>query len=112
MKTTLCLTLTLLTFITLTFIPNSSAQDTSPEYVVRVIYFLPNDRESDPDIDTKLDRSIKKLQQFYGNQMEVHGFKRKTFRFEADDAGNVVVHHINGNSTKHIIRTHQPALGL
>ena len=87
MKTILFFTLTLLTFVTLAFVPNSFAQDDSPEYVVRVIYFLPNDRQPDPDIDTKLDKLIKGVQQFYADQMEVHGFKRKTFRFEADDAG-------------------------
>ncbi len=97
MKTILYFILTLLTFVTLAFVPNSFAQDASPEYVIRVIYFLPNDREPDPDIDTKLDKLIKDVQQFYADQMEVHGFKRKTFRFEADNAGNVVVHHVNGN---------------
>ena len=94
MKTTLCFTL--LTFVTLTFVPNSYAQDTSPEYVMRLIYFLPNDRQADPDIDTKLDTLIKDTQKFYADQMEAHGFGRKTFRFEADDAGDVVVHHVNG----------------
>ncbi len=58
---------------------------------------IPNDREPQPDIDTKLDRLVKELQQFYADQMEFHAFERKTFRFEADDAGNVIVHHVNGN---------------
>ena len=97
MKTILCFTLTLLTFITLTFIPNSFAQDASPEYVVRVLYFIPNDREPDPDIDTKLNTLIKDAQMYFADVMEHHGFERKTFRFEADDVGNVVVHHVNGN---------------
>ena len=97
MKITLYLTLTLLTFVTLMFVPNSFAQGNSPEYVVRVIYFIPNDRQSDPDIDRKLDTLVKDMQKFYADQMEAHGFERKTFRFEADDVGNVVVHHVNGN---------------
>ena len=59
MKTTLCFTLTLLTFVVLTFVPNSFAQETSPEYVVRVIYFLPNDRQPQPDMDTRLETTIK-----------------------------------------------------
>ena len=96
MKTTLCLTLTLLTFVTLAFVPNSFAQVASPEYVVRVIYFIPNDREPDPDMDTKLDTLIKDVHKFYADQMEAHGFGRKTFRFEADENGNVVVHHVYG----------------
>ena len=97
MKTTLCFTLILLTFVTIAFVPNSFAQDTDPEYVVRVIYFVPNDREPDPTMNEKLDTLIKDIQKFYADQMEAHGFERKTFRFEADDAGDVIVHHVNGN---------------
>ena len=97
MKTTLCFTLTLLIFVTLTFVPNSFAQDDSPEYIVRAIYFIPKDREPDPDMDTKLDSVIKDVQKFYADQMEAHGFERKTFRFETDDDGNAKVHHVNGN---------------
>ena len=96
MKTTLCFTLTLLTFAVLTFVPNGFAQNESLEYVVRVIYFIPNDRQPDPDMDTKLDTLIKDAQKFYADQMEAHGFERKTFRLELDDDGNVVVHHVNG----------------
>ena len=96
MKTTPCFVFSLLTLVTLTFMPHSFAQNTNPEYVVRVIYFIPNDREPQPNIDTKLDAIIKEGQQFYANHMEAHGFGRKTFRFEADDTGNVVVHHVNG----------------
>ena len=45
MKTALCFTLTLLIFVTIAFVPNNFAQDTDPKYVVRVIYFVPNDRQ-------------------------------------------------------------------
>ena len=95
MKTTLYFTLTLLTFVTFAFVPNSLAQDASPEYVARVIYFVPNDREPDPNMDEKLDIQMKDAQQFYADQMEVHGFGRKTFRLETDD-GNAKVHQVNG----------------
>jgi Leucine-rich repeat (LRR) protein len=77
-------------------VPNSFAQDASPEYVVRVIYVVPNDREPDPDIDRKLDTLMKEAQQFYADLMEFHGFSRKTFRLETNATGNVMVHHVNG----------------
>ena len=96
MKTIPCLTLTLFTFVMLAIVPNSFAQDDSPEYVVRVIYFIPNDRQPEPDIDTKLDKLIKDAQKFYAGQMEAHGFENKTFRFEKDDDGNAKVHHVTG----------------
>ncbi len=96
MKTTLCSIITLLTFVTLVFVPITFAQDDSPEYVVRTIYVVPNDREPDPDIDTKLDALMKKSQKFFADLMEFHGFGRKTFRLETDATGNVIVHHVNG----------------
>ena len=96
MKKTLSFILTLLTFVTSAFVTNSFAQDASPEYVVRVIYFVPNDRQPKPDIDKMLDTQIKEAQRFFADQLEAHGFDRKTFRIETDGAGNAIVHHVNG----------------
>ncbi len=96
MKTTLCYTLTLLTFAMLTFVSSSFAQDTAPEYVVRVVYFVPKDREPDPNMDTKLDTMIKDVRKFYADEMERHGFGKKTFKFESKKNGNVKVHHVKG----------------
>ena len=100
MKTTPCLTLTLLTFVTLALTPNSFAQaENSPEHVVQVIYFVPSDRTPQSDIDAKLDPPIKEVQQFYAEHMENHEFGRKTFRLETDATGDVVVYHVNGRFT-------------
>ncbi len=96
MKTTLCFTLTLLTFVTLAFVPSSFAQDDSPEYIVRVIYFLPKDQQPLPNIDKKLDELIKHVQKLFADNMEVDGFGRKTFRIETDKNGKVIVHHVKG----------------
>ena len=64
--------------------------------MVRLIYFLPINRRAQHDIDTKLDTLIKDVQQFYAEQMQHHGFSRKTFTFETDATGKAVVHHVNG----------------
>ena len=64
--------------------------------IVRIVYFLPSDRPPQPDIEEKLDRLIKDVQTFYAEQMEAHGFGRKTFQIETDATGKVVVHHIKG----------------
>ena len=64
--------------------------------IVQLIYFLPRDRQPQPGIDPQLDILIKDAQQFYAEQMESHGFGRKTFRTETDRSGNAVVHHIEG----------------
>ena len=63
---------------------------------VRLIYFLPSDRPSQPDIDAKLDQLIKNVQQIYASQMEYHGFGRKTFKFETDATEKAMVHHVKG----------------
>ena len=120
MKAKLWLILTLLTIVTLAFLPTGFADDTVtvafeeeeefeengvPQkpivakdwgYEVRIIYFLPNDLEAPSDIDNELDTLIKNVQNVYAAQLEVHGFERKTFRFEADKDGNAIVHHIKG----------------
>ena len=96
MKTILCFTLTLLTFTMRVFVPNSFAQETSPEYVVRQIYFHPSDRQLHQDIDTTLDALVNEVQQFYANEMERHGFGRKTFRLETDVLGKRVRHYVEG----------------
>ena len=64
--------------------------------VVRLIYFLPRDRRPRPDINAQMDRLIKDIQTFYADEMERHGFGRKTFQFETDADGNAVVYHITG----------------
>ncbi len=87
---------TLITFIILALVPKSFAQNTTPEYVVRTIYFIPNDREANPDIDTQLDTIMKEVQLFYADQMEKHGFGRKTFALETDESGKIVIHSVIG----------------
>ena len=98
MKTTLCFILTLFTFVTLIFLPNSFAQDSHP--IVKLIYFVPRDRQPQPDIDTKFDKLIKDVRRGYQDIMEAHGFGKKTFLFETDGNGNAVVHTVNGQEAE------------
>ena len=62
--------------------------------MVRLIYFLPSDRPAQPGRITALRQLIKDTQEFFADQMEHHGFGRKTFRVETDEAGEVLVHRI------------------
>lgn len=71
--------------------------DTSPK--VRLIYFVPHDRHPQPNIRAKLDKLIKEVQQVYANEMERHGFGKKTFDFEKDENGKAVVYRIDGEFT-------------
>ena len=96
MKTGRYFILSLLILVTLPFVLNSFAQDAAPEYVVRVIYFLPNDRIVRPDIDEKLDKKIKEAQVYFAAQLDAHGFEKKSFSIETDSFGKSVVHHVAG----------------
>ncbi len=90
-----CLFVTIISLLTI-LLP-SFAQESEPEkYIVRLVYFLPNDREPRQDIDAKIDKMLKRVQKFYADQTENYGYDRKTFRFETDADGNAVVHHIVG----------------
>ena len=76
------------------FSPLSFAQDSQP--MVRLIYFLPRDRQPQSQINTKMDRMIKSVQQYYADVMDAHGFGKKTFRIETNATGKAVVHHVKG----------------
>ena len=73
----------------------SFAQDTRP--IVRVIYFVPRDRQSEPDINAKADGVMKQVQQHYTDEMARLGYK-KTIKLEIGANGKVVVHHVKGKS--------------
>ena len=96
MKPTFCFTLTLLILITPTFVVDSYAENVTPQYVVRQIYFYPSDREPSDALEAKIDAMVKDIQQFFADEMVRHGFERKTFKLETDENGNSVKHRIKG----------------
>ena len=87
---------TLFIFLTLIFLTDVFAQGPLAEPSVRLVYFLPNDRPARPDRIEALRQLIKDAQEFYTNEMERHGYGRKTFRVETDKDGRPVVHPVNG----------------
>ena len=76
-------------------------QESVSQNFVRLIYFLPSDRAAQPDVTEKLDQLIKEVQQFYADQMEPHGFGRKTFTFEKNEDGRAKVYLVEGQYTDH-----------
>ena len=64
--------------------------------LVRLVYFLPNDRPVRPERVSALRRMMKEAQQFFADEMERHGFGRKTFTIETGKDGEPVVHRFNG----------------
>ena len=78
--------------------PNSFAQENKPKAnYVKALYFRPNDRPAKKNINDDIDKLMKHAQKFYANNMENHGFGRKTFELETDKNGKTIVHHIIGD---------------
>ena len=64
--------------------------------MVRLVYFLPNGRPARPERVSAFRQLIKDAQDFYADQMESHGFGRKTFTIETGKDGEPVVHRFDG----------------
>ena len=100
MKISILLSILAILSLTLACLPVSFAQNTAPENLVRLIYFLPSDRPARPDRIPALQQLIKDAQEFFTDEMERHGFGRKTFTAETNKTGEPVVHHIDGKFTE------------
>ena len=64
---------------------------------VRLFYLLPNDRPYRAEVVEAMKTGIVEIQTFFAEQMEAHGYGRKTFQFEADDQGDPIVHRVDGD---------------
>ncbi len=73
-----------------------TSYQSTPQDMVRIIYFIPNNRSAQPDMWTKLDRLIRNVQDLYADQMEANGFGRKTFTFETDENAETIVYRVDG----------------
>ena len=86
------------------------------DYTVRVIYFQPTDAPTAAPV-TKIRNAMEYAQKFYADEMQKHGFGRKTFTLERDNAGEIVIHNIKGrhaaqhyfNDTKGTLDAELPA---
>ena len=88
--------LVLLTSALLLPIRASTARSANANGMVRLVYFLPNDRAPQPDRVRALRQLIRDAQEFYANEMERHGFGRKTFAVEINKNRQPMVHQIKG----------------
>ena len=82
-----------------------TSYDVTPQDMVRIIYFLPRDRNMQPNIWNKLDTLIRDVQDFYADQMARNGFGRKTFTFETDKNGETLVYRVDGQFTDRYYHT-------
>ena len=77
-------------------LPNYAQAQLQKRPILRLIYFIPRDRQAEPNINADMDRVIKKVQQHYAEHMERLGYGKKTFQIETDRNGKAVVHHVKG----------------
>ena len=63
---------------------------------VRMIYFLPNDRTNRPVLADSMKVRIGQVQTLFSEQIQAHGYGDRSFRFEADDQGEPLVHRVDG----------------
>ena len=74
----------------------AAERDVGEPRTVRMIYFLPNDRPYRQAVVDTMKAMMVRLQRFFGQQMESHGYGYTTFRYEADADGEPVVHRLDG----------------
>ena len=72
-------------------------QETTQNIVVP-IYFLPTNRLPQTDIPEKIDKILRDLQTFFADEIQHHGFGRKTFDFEKNSDGSAKVYLFEGKT--------------
>ena len=91
--------------LTITILLPGFAHETTPEeYIVRIVYFVAKDRTPRQDAEERLNKIVKRAQKFYADYMEKFGFGRKTFRYEEDENGNVLIHQVIGKKNGEVYR--------
>ena len=73
-------------------------QETTQNIVVP-IYFLPTNRLPQADIPEKINKILRDLQTFFADEIQRHGFGRKTFDFEKNSEGLAKVYLFEGKTT-------------
>ena len=71
----------------------------TPQNIVVPIYFLPTNRLPQTDIPEKIDKILRELQTFFSDEIQRHGFGRKTFDFEKNSDGSAKVYLFEGKTT-------------
>ena len=62
--------------------------------VVRVVYFIPTDRQPEPDYRERLDRVMTEVQAFYRLGMEQNGYGKLTFELDRDAKGALKIYDV------------------
>ena len=63
---------------------------------VRIIYFRPRDWAYLAEVADSMKTMVRRVQTFYSDQMQAHGYGDRTFRIETDPEGEPMVHRVDG----------------
>jgi hypothetical protein len=63
---------------------------------LHVVYFIPSDRQPEPNYRDRLDRVLTHVQQFYRNGMEQNGYGPLTFDLDRDGSGGLKIYEVQG----------------
>jgi hypothetical protein len=69
--------------------------------VVRIIYFIPTDRQPEADFRDRLDRVLTNVQQFYRLGMEQNGYGQITFELDRESDGALRIYEVQGKAPMH-----------
>ena len=67
-----------------------------PPRRIRIIYFLPSDRTPREGAVDSIRSRLLRAQEFFADALEAHGHGQRTFSWETDDNGELVVHRVDG----------------
>ena len=81
---------------TLMGITGIAPADNVPPPPIRIVYFVPADRQPLKNYAERCDRVMKHVQAFYRNGMEQLGYGPRTFSLETDAAGKLKLHRVQG----------------
>ena len=65
--------------------------------IVRMIYFLPNDRSYNADVVQQMKDDLDTTQKFFAEQMSAHGYGKITFTVETDSQGEPKVYRVDAD---------------
>lgn len=75
----------------------SGQPSTAPKgRVLRVAYFVPADRQPEPNYMERVDRIMAEIQRFYGNGLKENGFGVMTFELDRDANGSLNILTVKG----------------
>lgn len=67
--------------------------------LLRVVYFVPTDREPEPDYRERLDRVMTEVQTFYRQGMKENGYGPMTFELDRDADGRLNIYHVQAKGS-------------